>query len=313
MSDPSQILQGLVDLLAGGRSCKQKPDLRQPLFVALARLLSAAARADGPIVRAEQNRVKALLAPLRPRLTARELLAVMLDLEQPVGARMWDELIADVAARATRRAEVQLVLARLRDLLEVDGPINDEERAVLSRVELGLGQLSVPGSLGSFGSPTGVRAAANTPSPGEAVLIRVLADLQQMADRQADPLRQAHAPLDKLCVFAAAAAYVLGGDASQPVDATVAGALAGLFGVADSAAGYVLERATELAARSEEGGRSAARVAAELEEWGSAVELRPLYDALAAARGARGKEQRLQGLFQQPGLLQRPERQEGER
>ena len=291
-----RILQALVDLIAGGRSRRQKSDSRQPLFTALARLLSAAARADGPIVRAEQNRVKALLAPLNPPLTARELRAVMLDLEQPVDARMWDQLIAEVAARATRNQQVQLVLARLWDLLEVDGPINNDERAVLTRVEIGMGELSPSGRLGSFGPAAAGRREEPARSPGQAVLACVIADLQQMADRQADELREAHAPLDKLCVFAAAAAHVLGGDESQPVDAALAAVLARLFGVAESAVRYVLERAGELAAGSEGGSWSVGQLTVELEEWASAVELRPLFDTLAAARGGRGRAERLARL-----------------
>ena len=300
MSDPSQFFQAFLDMVSGGRRRGAKPDERQPLYVALARVLAAAARADGPINRNEENRIKALVALLRPPLTVRELNSLMLDLDEPVGEAVWAELLPPLRERAKRSHEATFVVARVRDLLEVDGPLNDAERDALGRVEVAMGLVSEAPSV----------ATATSLRPGGIVLEHVVAAMQRMADRQAEQLREVDAPLEKLCVFAAAAAYVLRDADPLTVARSVGPVLTRLFGVSESAAGYVAERAAEAASETAaavggDHGWSEGAIAADMEEWGSGIELRALLQVLDSAAttsrrgGVRG---RVTGLREALGL-----------
>ena len=111
----------LSDLLTGSGNKRERPDFRQSFYLALAKVLGAAAWIDGPINQAEVNVVKSLVNELSPRLTTRELQRVQRYLAEPVPREHWTELLADLSEFTRRRARLQFALERLQALLSADG------------------------------------------------------------------------------------------------------------------------------------------------------------------------------------------------
>ncbi len=102
LPNPAQFGSALSELLTGGDR-RERPDSRQSFYVALAKVLGAAAWIDAPINQAEINVVKSLLNELSPRLTSRELRRVQRYLTEPVPRAHWDELLL-VLSEFTRTA-----------------------------------------------------------------------------------------------------------------------------------------------------------------------------------------------------------------
>ena len=136
LGDPSSIVSALLDLLQGGAHKRERDDPRQGLYVSLARVLAAAAWVDGPMSRVEENQIKSLVSALRPRLTSRETKTLLLDLEGPVPHTLWQELTEQLRQQVKRRSQAGFVVARVRDLLQIDGSMGEAERDLLSQVEL---------------------------------------------------------------------------------------------------------------------------------------------------------------------------------
>ena len=129
----------LSDLLTGSGNKRERPDFRQSFFLALAKVLGAAAWIDGPINQAEVNVVKGLLNELSPRLTTRELQPVQRYLAEPVPREHWTELLAQLSEFTRRRARLQFALERLQALLSADGAPTREESELYHQAQTLLG------------------------------------------------------------------------------------------------------------------------------------------------------------------------------
>ena len=129
----------LSDLLTGSGNKRERPDFRQSFYLALAKVLGAAAWIDGPINQAEVNVVKSLLNELSPRLTTRELQRVQRYLAEPVPREHWTELLAALSEFTRRRARLQFALERLQALLGADGTPTQEENDLYHQAQTLLG------------------------------------------------------------------------------------------------------------------------------------------------------------------------------
>lgn len=129
----------LSDLLTGSGNKRERPDFRQSFYLALAKVLGAAAWIDGPINQAEVNVVKSLLNELSPRLTTRELQRVQRYLAEPVPREHWTELLADLSEFTRRRARLQFALERLQALLSADGAPTQAESDLYHQAQTLLG------------------------------------------------------------------------------------------------------------------------------------------------------------------------------
>ena len=139
LPNPSWLGSALSDLLAGGSNKREGPDYRQSFYLALAKVLGAAAWIDGPINHAEVNVVKSLLHELSPRLTTRELRRVQRYLVEPVPRAHWSELLVELSEFTGRRTRLQLALDRLHALLAADGEPSQVEMALFNQAQTLLG------------------------------------------------------------------------------------------------------------------------------------------------------------------------------
>ena len=128
----------LSDLMSGGNK-RQRPDYRQSFYLALAKVLGAAAWIDGPINQAEVNVVKSLLNELSPRLTTRELQRVQRYLAESVPSDHWSELLVQLSEFTRRRARLQFALQRLHALLAADGEPTQAEADLFNQTQTLLG------------------------------------------------------------------------------------------------------------------------------------------------------------------------------
>ena len=129
----------LSDLLGGGGNKRQRPDYRQSFYLALAKVLGAAAWIDGPINQAEVNVVKSLLNELSPRLTTRELQPAQRYLAEPVPREHWSELLVQLSEFTRRRARLQFAVQRLHALLVADGEPSQAESELFHQAQTLLG------------------------------------------------------------------------------------------------------------------------------------------------------------------------------
>ena len=149
----------LSDLLTGSGNQRERPDFRQSFYLALAKVLGAAAWIDGPITQAEVNVVKSLLNELSPRLTTRELQRVQRYLAEPVPGEHWTELLVQLSEFTRRRARLQFALERLQALLGADGEPNRAESDLYQQAQTLLGwrdlERAGPAAMGDPKEPAG--------------------------------------------------------------------------------------------------------------------------------------------------------------
>ena len=163
LPNPAWIGSALTDLMTGDDR-PQRPDFRQAFYLALAKVLGAAAWVDGAINQAEVNVIKSLLHELSPRLTARELERVQRYLEEPVPDAHWLELQTQLAEFTRRRTRLQFAMDRLGALLTADGPMNQAESALIAQVGALLGWHG--GDRGRGGSAVGQERPASRSNAG---------------------------------------------------------------------------------------------------------------------------------------------------
>jgi uncharacterized tellurite resistance protein B-like protein len=127
------------------------------MILTLAKLVIAAAWADGEVSREEINSMKDLLFHLprrgykqAPRLTGREWAMLEMYMETPVGPEERERLIQQLQAELGTPRDRELAIETLEGLVEADGDVTQEERAVLDEIKSALNQvdLSILGRLG---------------------------------------------------------------------------------------------------------------------------------------------------------------------
>jgi uncharacterized tellurite resistance protein B-like protein len=112
------------------------------LIMALAKVIIAAAWADGKISNQEVNSLKDLLFRL-PDMTARDWAELDIYLESPVAEGERARLVADLQDALGSRADKALARSALEDVLEADGAISPEEEQVLEQIEHALQDVNV--------------------------------------------------------------------------------------------------------------------------------------------------------------------------
>ena len=299
LPNPAQIGSALSDLIGGGSRRRERPDYRQAFYLALARVLGAAAWIDAPINQDEVNVVKSLLNELSPRLTARELQSAQRYLGEPVPRAHWDDLLVALAEFTRRRTRLQFALQRLQLLLAADGEPTEVEQRLFGHVQAMLdwrgrqpdsaaGQPEQHAKEPDVGIRLGDLSGAAARGAGAPLVERV----HEAAAGRLDPKPGAEVPR-RLAVWAAAVAHVTVRRArTEGEDAELVGFLAAVVGVHDAAAEAALEAAREQPPSSADHGE----LAAELCAAASVVEVASLAQLLNAAAGGDAALHRLQRL-----------------
>lgn len=104
------------------------------LILALAKVIIAAAWADGQVTHGEINNLKDLLFRL-PDLTGREWAMLEMYIDAPVGETERARLVEQLRDEIRTSADKALALAALDDLSYVDGRLAPEEEAVLAEIK----------------------------------------------------------------------------------------------------------------------------------------------------------------------------------
>jgi uncharacterized tellurite resistance protein B-like protein len=127
------------------------------LILTLAKVIIAAAWADGEITTEEINSMKDLLFLLPhagykhgTRISGREWAMLEMYIESPVGAAERARLVEELQAALRTPKDRTLALSALEDLIQADGVVTDEERAVLEEIKSAIEtvNLSIFGQLG---------------------------------------------------------------------------------------------------------------------------------------------------------------------
>ncbi|NJN84100.1 MAG: hypothetical protein HC802_18715 [Caldilineaceae bacterium] len=127
------------------------------LIITLSKVLIAAAWADDELDIEEVNIMKDLLSRL-PRastgagmsFTAVEWAEIEMYLEAPVGDAERTRLIDDLLDNLKTSDDTALVMQALDDLVQADGVVSDEDKAVIGEIRAAIGQLDI-GDQGFFG------------------------------------------------------------------------------------------------------------------------------------------------------------------
>ena len=305
LPNPAHIGSALSDLIGGGGKRRERPDFRQAFYLALARVLGAAAWIDAPINQDEVNVIKSLLNELSPRLTARELQSVHRYLGEPVPRAHWDELLVALAEFTRRRTRLQFALERLRSLLTADGESTEVEMRLFGHVQAMLDWRgrATDAAAGEPDEPVepvehtrevdvGIRlgdlSGVTVTGVGAPLVERVQNAVTERLE--AEPGSEV---LRRLAVWAAALAHVTVRRArTEGEDAELVGFLAAVAGVDDPAAAAALDAAREQSPMAEEHDE----LAAELCAAATAVEVGSLAQLLNSATGGDAALQRLQQL-----------------
>jgi uncharacterized tellurite resistance protein B-like protein len=127
------------------------------LILALAKVIIAAAWADGQVTLEETNSLKDLLFRLPRtsrkhgrRITAREWATLEIYMESPIDGTERARLVEELQATLRAPRDRELALAALDDLIHADGEVSKEELAVMKEIRSALDavDLSIVGQLG---------------------------------------------------------------------------------------------------------------------------------------------------------------------
>lgn len=115
------------------------------LILKLARVVIAAAWADGEITNDEINSLKDLVFRLRQsvfdednQLSAQEWSRLDMYIESPVGAAERSRLVADLQDAVRSEADKQFVRRTLQEMMAADGDVSQDEKEVLAEIEAAL-------------------------------------------------------------------------------------------------------------------------------------------------------------------------------
>ena len=135
--------------------------------MALAKVMIAAAWADGSINNDEMNSLKDLLFQL-PEMTASDWAELDIYIETPIGDAERDRLVTDLQASLKSSQDKELALTMIDELVEADGEITADEQASVDEIKAAIkdANVGVLGSMGNFlGSSVNRRSKAVTEAP----------------------------------------------------------------------------------------------------------------------------------------------------
>jgi uncharacterized tellurite resistance protein B-like protein len=136
--------------------------------MALAKVMIAAAWADGSVTNEEMNSLKDLLFQL-PEMTASDWAELDIYIETPVGEAERARLVADLQANLKSSEDKELAITMIDELVSADGEITAEERESVEQIKSAVrdANVGVLGSMGNFlGSSVNRRSnkVANAPN-----------------------------------------------------------------------------------------------------------------------------------------------------
>lgn len=133
----------------------------------LAKVIIAAAWADGDISNEEINSLKDLLF-LMPEMTASDWAELDIYIEEPVGEDERTRLVEELLAALSRPADRELALQALDAVIQADGKVSSEELQVVQEIKEELMHANV-GVIGQFGrlvrAPIQRRSRATADAP----------------------------------------------------------------------------------------------------------------------------------------------------
>jgi uncharacterized tellurite resistance protein B-like protein len=112
----------------------QEEMVRSNLILTLAKVVIAAAWADGEVSHDEINSLKDLLFHL-PDITGREWRMLEMYIEAPVGASERARLVEQLQSDLRSSADKALAMQALDDLVKADGVVTETEKAVVSEIK----------------------------------------------------------------------------------------------------------------------------------------------------------------------------------
>jgi uncharacterized tellurite resistance protein B-like protein len=140
---------------------------RSDAIKALAKVMIAAAWADGDISNEEVNSLKDLLFQL-PNMTASDWAELDIYIETPVGEAERARLVADLQASLKSSQDKEMALQMIDQLAAADGEISVEEKASVDEIKTAVkdANVGVFGSMGKFlGGSVNRRTKAITGAP----------------------------------------------------------------------------------------------------------------------------------------------------
>jgi uncharacterized tellurite resistance protein B-like protein len=187
--------------------------------MALAKVLVAAAWADGQISNDEINSLKDLMFHL-PGMTAKDWDEIDIYIESPVEAAERQRLLEVLRSRLSTPAEEALALQALEEMVAADGETGEQEQAVAAEIKAGI-QEAKSGTVGRFSrlmrGKVSRRTDAVQDAPNRELYLedfarnRIYYDVSRRLESQGEPLEISDAELRKLCLGAgllARAAFV---------------------------------------------------------------------------------------------------------
>lgn len=138
------------------------------VIMALAKVLIAAAWADGSITNDEINILKDILFQL-PEMTASDWAELDIYIETPVGEAERSRLVSDLASSLSSQSEKAMALGVIDQLVSVDGEVTTEEREAAEEIKTAIQEANV-GILGGMSKLLGnsvnrrSRALQNAPN-----------------------------------------------------------------------------------------------------------------------------------------------------
>ena len=121
------------------------------VIMALAKVMIAAAWADGSINNDEINSLKDLLFQL-PEMTASDWAELDIYIETPVGEAERDRLTSELQASLASAEEKSMALTMIDELVNADGDVSDEELAAAEEIKSSIREANVGvfGGMGKF-------------------------------------------------------------------------------------------------------------------------------------------------------------------
>ena len=123
---------------------------RSDAIMALAKVMIAAAWADGAVSIEEMNNLKDLLFQL-PEMTASDWAELDIYIETPVGDAERARLVEDLQASLKTSQDKDLALTMIDELVEADGEISADEQTSVDEIKKAVREANV-GALGSMGN-----------------------------------------------------------------------------------------------------------------------------------------------------------------
>jgi uncharacterized tellurite resistance protein B-like protein len=128
---------------------RRKNIAKPKLVLSLAKVLIAAAWADGKISHDEINSLKDLLFQM-PEMKARDWAKLDIYIDAPVSETERERLVEELKEALSSPADRELAAAKLKQMVEADGSVTETERALLEELESEIrsADVSILGKLG---------------------------------------------------------------------------------------------------------------------------------------------------------------------